>query len=292
MSEWIDLIFGYKQRGEAAIKATNVFHHLSYQGSIDLEKISDPVERLASINIIHNFGQTPKQLFTKPHPKRKLEAQIPQFEDLITDLRQPPTPMQIHTEPISSLHMCTDRPIAGFGQKAFIPGRSDYYLEWGFSDGSVRMFSLEGDRPFGLAENLHSLPITCAVFADEATLITGSQDTTVCVWQVRLGKTFEIQLKECLRGHTARVTTLAFSRSFSIIVSGADDGRGIIWDLNRLKYVRQLKGHAGPVEVFSHDVMNTDDRLSRLTMRLGISRHVQVRICIGGRLMESSSRSK
>jgi len=154
------------------------------------------------------------------------------------------------------------------------------------------MFSLEGDRPFGLAENLHSLPITCAVFADEATLITGSQDTTVCVWQVRLGKTFEIQLKECLRGHTARVTTLAFSRSFSIIVSGADDGRGIIWDLNRLKYVRQLKGHAGPVEVFSHDVMNTDDRLSRLTMRLGISRHVQVRICIGGRLMESSSRSK
>src|SRR5438552_17843980 len=101
--EWIDLIFGYKQRGEAAIKATNVFHYLSYQGSIDLEKISDPVERLASINIIHNFGQTPKQLFTKPHPKRKLDPSQSRFEDRVTDLRQAPTPVQIHPTKIMSL---------------------------------------------------------------------------------------------------------------------------------------------------------------------------------------------
>ena len=247
--EWIDLIFGCKQRGDAAIKATNVFHHLSYQGSIDLEKISDPVERLASINIIHNFGQTPKQLFTKPHPKRKLESQALHFEDCITDLRQPPTPMQIHSEPITSFYVTADRVLASFGQKAFIPGKGENYLEWGFSDGSVRVFSVDGDRLLGLAENLHSLPIACAVFADETTLITGSDDTTVCVWQVRIGKTFEIQLKECLRGHSGRVTTLAFSKSFSVIVSGAEDGRAIVWDLNRLKYVRQLQGHVGPVEV-------------------------------------------
>lgn len=249
MAEWIDLIFGYKQRGEAAIKATNVFHHLSYQGSIDLEKISDPVERLASINIIHNFGQTPKQLFTKPHPKRRIESQAVHFEDSIPDLRQSPTPVQIHTEPIASLFVAADRVLAGFGQKAFIPGKGENYLEWGFSDGSVRVFCVEGDRLVGLAENLHSMPITCAVFADETTLITGSEDTTVCVWQVRIGKTFEIQLKECLRGHSARITTLAFSKSFSIIVSGSDDSRAIVWDLNRLKYVRQLQGHVAPVEV-------------------------------------------
>jgi beige protein homolog 1 len=243
------LIFGCKQRGEAAIKATNVFHHLSYQGSIDLEKISDPVERLASINIIHNFGQTPKQLFTKAHPKRKLESQAIHFEDCIVDLRQPPTPMQIHSEAVTSLYVTADRVLAGFGQRAFIPGKGENYLELGFSDGSIRVFSVDGDRLLGLAENLHLLPITCAVFADETTLITGSDDTTVCVWQVRIGKTFEIQLKECLRGHSGRVTTLAFSKSFSIIVSGSEDGRAIVWDLNRLKYVRQLQGHFGPVEV-------------------------------------------
>lgn len=30
--EWIDLIFGYKQRGQAGIDADNLFYHLTYEG--------------------------------------------------------------------------------------------------------------------------------------------------------------------------------------------------------------------------------------------------------------------
>lgn len=70
LHEWIDLVFGFKQKGEAAIEAANVFHHLSYQGARDLDNIDDPVERLATIGIIHNFGQTPHQVFQRPHPRR------------------------------------------------------------------------------------------------------------------------------------------------------------------------------------------------------------------------------
>ena len=32
LNEWIDLIFGCKQQGDAAYEADNVFHHLFYEG--------------------------------------------------------------------------------------------------------------------------------------------------------------------------------------------------------------------------------------------------------------------
>ena len=40
---WIDLIFGSKQRGAAAVAADNVFRHTSYYGAVDLDAIVDPV---------------------------------------------------------------------------------------------------------------------------------------------------------------------------------------------------------------------------------------------------------
>ena len=70
LNEWIDLIFGYKQTGEEAEKSQNLFHYLSYEGAVNIDAIADINQRKATIGIINNFGQTPKQLFKKAHPKR------------------------------------------------------------------------------------------------------------------------------------------------------------------------------------------------------------------------------
>lgn len=70
LHEWVDLIFGHKQRGSSAVEAGNVFYYLTYEGAIDLDRLEDPVERASVEDQIANFGQTPCQLFRKPHPRR------------------------------------------------------------------------------------------------------------------------------------------------------------------------------------------------------------------------------
>ena len=93
LHQWIDLIFGHKQRGEAALEATNVFHHLSYHGAKDLDTIIDPVERLATIGIIHNFGQTPHQVFQRPHPaKEEVKYKVKRIDNGAEGLTRLPFP--------------------------------------------------------------------------------------------------------------------------------------------------------------------------------------------------------
>jgi hypothetical protein len=48
LHHWIDLIFGFKQKGEEAIKAHNVFYYLTYEGAVDIDAIDDPLVKDAT----------------------------------------------------------------------------------------------------------------------------------------------------------------------------------------------------------------------------------------------------
>ncbi|XP_019409295.1 PREDICTED: neurobeachin-like protein 1 isoform X2 [Crocodylus porosus] len=78
LHEWIDLIFGYKQRGPAAVEALNVFYYCSYEGAVDLDALTDEKERKALEGMINNFGQTPCQLLKEPHPPRLSAEEVVQ----------------------------------------------------------------------------------------------------------------------------------------------------------------------------------------------------------------------
>ncbi|KCV71249.1 hypothetical protein H696_02199 [Fonticula alba] len=69
---WIDLIFGFKQRGAEAVKANNVFHSLTYEGNYDPGRLreKDPLLLKATQDQVATFGQTPRQLFFAAHPQR------------------------------------------------------------------------------------------------------------------------------------------------------------------------------------------------------------------------------
>ncbi|KAK9476232.1 hypothetical protein V1514DRAFT_337554 [Lipomyces japonicus] len=245
LHEWIDLVFGFKQRGEAAVEATNVFHHLSYHGAIDLEKIEDPLERIATIGIIHNFGQTPHQIFTRSHPSREVlkpyQFEVPNDPKALFNMLSPLSELK-RVDSFKGEH---EKLIAQMNNSmfcVFVPPNYDKMVEWGFCDNGVRFKLIENGKLIGHVEQLHQSHLTCVKIADPRTLVTAGYDCMISVWKLQgTVKSMEVQFKASLRGHTTPIVSLAISRSFSAIVSASEDGLVLVWDLNRLRFVRELR---------------------------------------------------
>lgn len=85
LNEWIDLIFGFKQRGDEAKDNFNVYYYLTYEEySNCLQDESDEVYRKSCEAQVVHFGQIPPQLFDKPHPQRVTRPTKP-FEFVIKE---------------------------------------------------------------------------------------------------------------------------------------------------------------------------------------------------------------
>ena len=66
---WIDLVFGFKQRGKEALNNNNVYMFNCYPDLVDIENMS--IDKKRYYYRFVEFGSCPKQLFKKPFDKKE-----------------------------------------------------------------------------------------------------------------------------------------------------------------------------------------------------------------------------
>jgi WD40 repeat protein len=99
--------------------------------------------------------------------------------------------------------------------------------------------------PRGAVQLRHSGPVSSLVFTpDGETLISGSGDGLVRLWDVASGKE-----RRRLRGHRGRVLCLALSPDGKTLASGSDDSTIGLWAVADGRPLRLLKGSHGWVWV-------------------------------------------
>lgn len=244
LNEWIDLIFGYKQKGEEALKAHNVFYYLTYEGAVNLGRISNEVERMSVASQIQHFGQTPSQLFSKPHPRRmKVEEISNRFMNTFSGSKGFWIPLP-QRHPISLMLVEDLCEITKFLMKT--PDGNCYSLIVDFSipTGEVP-FSVEHSR------QLEFVISDVYAFTNDANFVAfvGIPKNVISIRSTNAPASRLI-----LTGHRDTINCMKFSESGKYLVSGASDALSILWKYTKVSKetftvskVRTLFGHTAPI---------------------------------------------
>ncbi|GAB6030402.1 hypothetical protein CHUAL_007280 [Chamberlinius hualienensis] len=236
---WIDLMFGFKQRGKAAELADNLFYYLTYEGAVDLDSIEDANERHSLEVQIMEFGQVPKQIFTTQHPKRFITNSL--FDRILIDrikdgVDKPAASSATGSTEIDDIndnkirwvnidHMQND------GQYRLHKGsistlcltKDDDSLFSVSHDTVFKMFSMK-DRKQARSINLASMALSsCQIMPDEKSVIIGSWDNCVYLYSVEYGKTLEMTM-----AHDDAVSGLFWNKNLLATVSW--DATAKLWD--------------------------------------------------------------
>ncbi|OXB76885.1 UNVERIFIED_CONTAM: hypothetical protein H355_002578 [Colinus virginianus] len=278
LHEWIDLIFGYKQRGPAAVEALNVFYYCTYEGAVDLDALTDEKERKALEGMINNFGQTPCQLLKGISDGVPIvKAVVPKSQS--RSFMSQGSPEILVTASLNCIigthgwlpydknisnyftfikdttvtNPKTQRNMSG----PFAPGLeitsklfavshdAKLLFSGGHWDNSIRVTSLTKGKLIG--QHIRHMDIVTCLAIDYCGmhLISGSRDTTCMIWQIVQQGGVPVGLTpkplQILYGHTDEVTSVGISTELDMAVSGSRDGTVIIHTIRRGQYMRTLR---------------------------------------------------
>nr|XP_036853892.1 protein FAN isoform X3 [Manis javanica] len=250
LHEWIDLIFGYKQKGSDAVGAHNVFHPLTYEGGVDLNSIKDPDEKVAMLTQILEFGQTPKQLFVTPHPRRitpkfKSLSQTSSYNASVAD--SPDSTLKMFSKQCKMLQRSISFSNMALSSCLLLPGDATVVSSsW---DNNIYFYSIA----FGRRQDTlmgHDDAVSKICWHDNR-LYSASWDSTVKVWSgvpanMTGTKRHQFDMLAELE-HDVSVDTISLNAASTLLASGTKEGTVNIWDLTTATTLHQIPCHSGTV---------------------------------------------
>ena len=289
LHEWIDLIFGYKQKGREAEKAMNVFYYCCYEGAVNLDAITDPAEREALEGMIQNFGQVPCQLLREPHPARISFAEH-RTKLLKQDYRRPDVlAYPSHWRPYV-VHMGTEKCPVVFlqhpetqtkgllqygtadslvtissdgtvGHHAWLPydrNTANYFYferDVSMADGSKIRRRLPGPFARGLVLKSRAFAVTRDA---RHILYGGSWDCSLRTYSLSKSK----EVSSAIR-HTEPITCLALDVAGLCCITGSADTTTIVWEISPGAKAAEVSPAPRAIQVlYGHDLPITTVAIS------------------------------
>ncbi|XP_053613102.1 lysosomal-trafficking regulator isoform X2 [Plodia interpunctella] len=271
---WVDLVFGYKQTGQPAIDAINVFPACTYYG-FDPTALESEVDRTAAAAMVRTYGQAPRQLLRTPHPHRAPDLlALPHTQDGhggVSGVRwgvycgspalPPPavTARRAHAPPHAPPAAVCTLPLPRTA--ALLPPNSAVFalpdvstngnpsnssmgslalLTWGHPDDVVRLKRRRDAPPQMLLhvpayDTITCVTTTCTLSACPYPVFVGYASGRLSALRpARAGAAREL----CAHAHA--VSALHACPRAALLVSASADGIIVLWDLNTLTYIRTL----------------------------------------------------